>query len=466
MQSNIYNINYNTPQRIPSEAEVVSLYLSGEINEQTMRCLVRANGSYDTWYGLIANANRTKLTNDQLIQLRRRNIIDDQTTNKLMRGNGVIDEQEQLWMYKASEAMPSVSDIVRFMVRDADDNAVAAKYGTDDALTTKYGLQLQNWAKGQGITDEVMKYYWRSHWEIPSNTALFEMLHRLRPDRKTSPVAPDTVVTQKDVLDALVVNDVLPYWAKRLAEISYKPLTRTDTQRAYFIDAISEDELYDSYMDLGYNDDNATRLVKFTNQLKAKRKQTAGGTERPTSVLKYYKAWLIGDTEARQRLKNSGLSDNAANEALQIAATQRKNDSQLACIKGVKSQYKRFIIDDIEARRDLTAIGVAIENITPLVAQWRCERSNKPKELTAAQVCNAYRNLLIDKDEYYRRLAAIGYQEDEAGILLEICAAHKKNQNAPADVTTGVTIPVDRDAQTASARAVTQAALDALAAGN
>jgi hypothetical protein len=144
---------------------------------------VRANGSYDTWYGLIANANRTKLTNDQLIQLRRRNIIDDQTTNKLMRGNGVIDEQEQLWMYKASEAMPSVSDIVRFMVRDADDNAVAAKYGTDDALTTKYGLQLQNWAKGQGITDEVMKYYWRSHWEIPSNTALFEMLHRLRPDR-------------------------------------------------------------------------------------------------------------------------------------------------------------------------------------------------------------------------------------------------------------------------------------------
>ena len=466
MQSNIYNINYNNPQRIPSEAEVVSLYLSGEINEQTMRCLVRANGSYDTWYGLIANANRTKLTNDQLIQLRRRNIIDDQTTNKLMRGNGVIDEQEQLWMYKASEAIPSVSDIVRFMVRDADDDTIAGKYGTDAKLTTKYGQQLQSWAKGQGITDEVMKYYWRSHWEIPSNTALFEMLHRLRPNRRSSPVPADAVVTKDDVLDALVVNDVLPYWAKRLVEISYKPLTRTDTQRAYFIDAISEDELFDSYMDLGYNADNATRLVKFTNQLKAKRKQISGGTERPTSVLKYYKNWLIGDTEARQRLKNSGLSDNAANEALQIAANQRKNDSQLACIKGIKAQYKRFIIDDVEARRDLTAIGVAIENITPLVAQWNCERANKPKELTAAQVCNAYKNLLIDKQEYYRRLKAIGYQEDEAGILLEICAAGKGNKNAPAGVTTGVKKVVDTVAQTAAARAVTQAALDALATGN
>ena len=321
-RSSIYDLNFLNPQTIPSEAEFVNLFLAEEISQDGFNCMIRANGSYPSWYNKIAQAQRTRPTNDQLIQLNRRGILTNEDTNDRMRGNGVMNDGERNLLYKATEAMPSVSDIVRFMVRDADDNNVAAKYGTDAALDTKYGIQLQQWARGQGITDEVMKYYWRSHWEIPSNTALFEMLHRLRPNRKTSPVAPDTVVTQKDVLDALVVNDVLPYWAKRLAEISYKPLTRTDTQRAYFIDAISEDELYDSYMDLGYNADNAARLVKFTNQLKAKRKQTAGGTERPTSVLKYYKAWLIGDTEARQRLKNSGLSDNAANEALQIAATQ------------------------------------------------------------------------------------------------------------------------------------------------
>lgn len=466
MQSNIYNINYNTPQRIPSEAEVVSLYLSGQISEETMRCLVRANGSYDTWYGLIATANRTKLTNDQIIQLYRRDILPGAFADKLMRENGVLDQNEANMLYRASEAMPSVADIVRFMVRDAGDNNVAAKYGTDAQLDDKYSNQLKAWAKGQGITDETMKYYWRSHWEIPSNTALFEMLHRLRPGRNGAGGGGGVTVFPSDIKDALVVNDVLPFWADRLMEISYKPLTRTDAQRAYFIDALSENELKDAYLDLGYNDSNADKLIRFTNQLKAKRKQTTGGTEKATSVLKYYKNWLIGDTEARQRLKNSGLSDKAANEALQIASNQRKNDSQLACIKGIKAQYKRFIIGDIEARRDLTAIGVAIENISPLVAQWNCERANKPKELTAAQVCSAYKNLLIDKEEYYRRLAAIGYQEDEAGILLEICAAGKGNKNAPANVTTGVKKVVDTVAQTASARAVTQAALDALAAGN
>lgn len=462
MKSTVYNINYNNPQSIPSEAECVNLYLSGEIDEQTMRCLVRANGSYDTWYSKIANSGRTKLSNDQIIQLRRRGILDDPTTNLLMRGNGVIDEQEQLWIYKATEAMPSVSDIVRFMVRDADDNTVAERYGTDAQLKEKYGAQLQSWAKGQGITDDVMKYYWRSHWEIPSNTALFEMLHRLRPNRTGQGLTGGITVNSTDIKDALVVNDVLPFWAERLMEISYKPLTRTDAQRAYFIDALSENELKDSYLDLGYNNDNADRLIRFTNQLKAKRKQTTGGTEKVPAVIKYYKNWLIGATEATQRLRNSGLSETAAKEALAIANVQRKNDSQIKCIAGVKSQYKRYIIDDIEARRDLTDLGVALENVNPLVNNWKCERASKPKELSAGQVCSAYQNNLINDVEYRRRLGAIGYQEDEAGILLEICRTKKGNLNDGSGDTTRIRTQQQKDDQTAAARAITAAAMSVL----
>jgi hypothetical protein len=462
MKSTVYNINYNNPQSIPSEAECVNLYLAGEIDEQTMRCLVRANGSYDTWYAKIANSGRTKLSNDQIIQLNRRGILNNDTADKLMRGNGVTQEFEQNWIYRASEAMPSVSDIVRFMVRDADDNTVAERYGTDAQLSTKYGAQLQSWAKGQGITDDVMKYYWRSHWEIPSNTALFEMLHRLRPNRTGEGLTGGITVNSTDIKDALVVNDVLPFWAERLMEISYKPLTRTDAQRAYFIDALSENELKDSYLDLGYNEGNADRLVRFTNQLKAKRKQTTGGTEKVPAVIKYYKNWLIGATEATQRLRNSGLSETAAKEALQIANVQRKNDSQIKCIAGVKSQYKRYIIDDIEARRDLTDLGVALENVGPLVNNWRCERASKPKELSASQVCQAYQQNLINDVEYRRRLGAIGYQEDEAGILLEICKTGKKNNNDGRGDTTTIRSTAEKMAQTEAARAITAAAMSAL----
>lgn len=463
MQSNIYNINFNNPQRIPSEAEIVSLYLANEIDEGQMRCLVRANGSYDTWYSKIANANRTRISNEQIIQLYRRGIIPGSYADKALRDNGILNQNEANMLYRATESMPSVSDIVRFMVRDADDNAVAAKYGTDAAFDAKYGEQLKSWARGQGITDDVLKYYWRSHWEIPSNTALFEMLHRLRPNRQSSAGGTGVTVTTNDIKDALVVNDMLPFWADRMIEISYRPLTRTDAQRAYFIDALSEIELKDAYLDIGYSDSNADKLVRFTRQLKAQRKQAKGGTEKATSVLRYYKSWLIGETEARQRLVNGGLSEQGAMEALAIADNQRKNESQLLCIKGVKSKYKKYQITDLQAQQELTAIGMAVENIAPTIRNWNCERSFKPKELTLAQVCKAYQNNLIDDVEYRRRLSAIGYMEDESGILLEICASAKSNKNTGKGDTTRIRSTEEKQSQTEAARAITAAALEAAA---
>jgi hypothetical protein len=460
----LYDLQYTNPQTIPGETEFTSLYLANGISADEFTCMVQANGSYPSWWQRIAQANRTRISNEQIIQLNRRDLIGPEAAFSMLRGNGVLNENDAKLMYTASEALPTVSDIVRFMVRDADDNDVAARYGTDAALNTKYGAQLQSWAKGQGITDKVMQYYWRSHWEIPSNTALFEMYHRLRPAKTGQGLTGGITVSRDDIKDALVVNDVLPFWADRLMEISFKPLTRTDAQRAYFIDAIDENELKDSYLDLGYNEDNADRLVRFTNQLKGKRKQATGGTEKATSVLKYYKNFLLTDSEATARLKNGGLSDKAAIEAMSIASKQRSNDSQLSCIKGVHSKYKRFIYGDNEARQDLIAIGVPIENIDKLVANWNCERGNKPKELSAAQVCKAYKNELIDEMEYLRRLQAIGYGRDEAGIIFELCT------RPPAPKTTKAGAPVvpktqaEKDAQTAAARAVTQAALDQLAA--
>ena len=460
----LYDLQYTNPQTIPGETEFTSLYLANGISADEFTCMIQANGSYPSWWQRIAQANRTRISNEQIIQLDRRKVIGPEAAYSMLRGNGVLNEADAKLMYTASEALPTVSDIVRFMVRDADDNEVAARYGTDAALDTKYGKQLQSWAKGQGITDQVMQYYWRSHWEIPSNTALFEMYHRLRPAKTGQGLTGGITVSRDDIKDALVVNDVLPFWAERLMEISFKPLTRTDAQRAYFIDAIDENELKDSYLDLGYNEDNADRLVRFTNQLKGKRKQATGGTEKATSVLKYYKNFLLSDVEASARLRNGGLSEKAASDAMQIASKQRSNDSQLACIKGVHSKYKRFIYGDNEARQDLIAIGVPIENIDKLVANWNCERGNKPKELSAAQVCKAYKNELIDEMEYIRRLQAIGYGRDEAGIIFELCT------RPPSPNTTKAGFPIvpktqaEKNAQTSAARAVTQAALDQLAA--
>ena len=457
-----YDLNYLFPQSIPSESDFVNLFLADFIDEKALECMVKANGSYYSWYQKLAGSNRQRVAIDQIIALHRRGIYTEAEANKELRGNGVLTDFDKTSFYRSTEAMPTVSDIVRFMVRDADDNEIASKYRTDEGLKEKYGPQLQSWAKGQGITDEVMKYYWRSHWEIPSNTQLFEMLHRLRPDRPDAEAEGNIVIEADDIKNALIVNDTLPVWADALMAISYKPLTRTDAQRAFMIDAVSKEELYASYRDLGYSDANAERLVRFTMQLKAKRKQASGGTEKVNAVLKYYKGYLIGRTEALQRLKNGGLSDTGAEDALAIADRQRKNDSQMACIKGLKKKYMIYAVDPNEVIAELRSIGVAIENVTPLLATWNCERGSKLKELSLAQIASAYKNNVISPEEYMQRIERLGYQDADGVIIFESVRGAKDNRNRTDKVTE---LPDDKKTPTEKiekAGAIMNAALEGL----
>ena len=458
----LYDYQYLHANGIPSESDFVNLFLADFIDEKALECMVKANGSYYSWYQKLAGSNRQRVAIDQIIALHRRGIYTEEEANKELRGNGVLTDFDKTSFYRSTEAMPTVSDIVRFMVRDADDNEIASKYRTDEGLKEKYGPQLQSWAKGQGITDEVMKYYWRSHWEIPSNTQLFEMLHRLRPDRPDAAAEGNIVIDADDIKNALIVNDTLPVWADALMAISYKPLTRTDAQRAFMIDAVSKEELYASYRDLGYSDANAERLVRFTMQLKAKRKQASGGTEKVTAVLKYYKGYLIGRTEALQRLKNGGLSDTGAEDALAIADRQRKNDSQMACIKGLKKKYMIYAVDPNEVIAELRSIGVAIENVTPLLATWNCERGSKLKELSLAQIASAYKNNVISPEEYMQRIERLGYQDADGVIIFESVRGAKDNRNRTDKVTE---LPGDKKTPTekiAAAGAIMNAALEGL----
>jgi len=251
---------------------------------------------------------------------------------------------------------------------------------------------------------------------------------------------------------------MLPFWAKRMLAISFRPLTRTDAQRAYFIDAISEAELFDVYMDLGYKSEDARRLVNFTNQLKKKRAQGAGSAEKPVTTLKYFRNYIISRQEAFSRLQAGGLSEAQSNEALNIAETQRKNESTLVCLKGIKAAFKKLALDDFTVRDKILGLGIPPENVEPIVAQWKCERSSKPKYLTAAQACKLRKEDLISEEEYKRRLGSLGYDEMEAELISQLCQNPAFAPKGRGKKAAAAAAPMDGMAQTAAARSIIAAA--------
>lgn len=430
MQGTVYNINYNNPQLIPGIPDLQNLFRKDAISEETFRCLVRANGSYDSWQMKIAESSTLVPSLIDIIKLYRGKKIGGNEFEyyanlnglKISTPQGKIDIANFL---EATRAIPGVADLVRMMVRDAADDNIARKYGTDTDLNNKFAGQIESWSEQQGVDPEIMKYFWRAHWEIPSNTQLFDMLHKLRPNRRVGAVPANIVTTADDVKQAIQVNDLTPYWVDRVMATSYSSLTRIDAQRAFFIDAISEDQLYDAYMDIGYNSTNAQVLVDFTKELKRKRDSNLPGADKPVNIISQLKKYAISENAAYDRLRATGMKPERAKAAVANSVRDRKEEARIKCLKEAQRRFFRAEYDLLKYKSVVMSLGIPQENIEALVNETACLYDSRGKELNASALCKAFKQNIIAFDQFQNRLQLIGYDKDEAFIIAESCQIDK-----------------------------------------
>ena len=430
LQGTIYNINYNNPQMLPGIPDLQNLFRKGAISEEIFRCLVRANGSYDSWQMKIAESSTLVPSLYDIIRLYRGKKIGGNEFEYYANLNGLKISTPQgktdiATFLEATRAIPGVADLVRMMVRDAADDKIAAKYGTDTDLNNKFAGQIESWSEQQGVDPEIMKYFWRAHWEIPSNTQLFDMLHKLRPNRRVGAVPANIVTTAEDVKQAIQVNDLTPYWVDRVMATSYSSLTRIDAQRAFFIEAINEDQLFDAYMDLGYDANNAQVLVDFTKELKRKRDAGLPGADKPTNIISQLKKYVISETNAYDRLIASGMKPQKAKAAVANSVRDRKEEARARCLKEAQRRFFRAEYDLLKYKSVVMQLGIPQENIEALVNETACLYDSRGKEINAGALCKAFKQNIIAFDQFQNRLRLIGYDQDEAYIIAESCQIDK-----------------------------------------
>ena len=430
LQGTIYNINYNNPQMLPGIPDLQGLFRKGAISEEIFRCLVRANGSYDSWQMKIAESSTLVPSLYDIIRLYRGKKIGGNEFEYYANLNGLKISTPQgktdiATFLEATRAIPGVADLVRMMVRDAADNTIALKYETDSGFDKKFAGQLEEWSEQQGVDPEIMKYYWRAHWEIPSNTQLFDMLHKLRPNRRVGAVPANIVTTADDVKQAIQVNDLTPYWVDRVMSTSYSSLTRIDAQRAFFIEAITEDQLFDAYMDLGYDASNAQVLVDFTKELKRKRDAGLPGADKPTNIISQLKKYVISETNAYDRLIATGMKPQQAKQAVANSVRDRKEEARARCLKEAQRRFFRAEYDLLKYKSVVMQLGIPQENIEALVNETACLYDSRGKEINAGALCKAFKQNIIAADQFQARLRLIGYDRDEAFIIAESCQIDK-----------------------------------------
>jgi len=402
-----YDKNARCPWIIPSAEAAVSAYLGNTIPLEQLQCIVAANGVRWDQFGPIVEASRTKLSAIDLASLLRRNVINDDEYYKRIREVGYTRDQDPIDILELTKLIPGPQDIVRFMVRDAANQDIVSTFKLDQGFEDNFNGQLKTWADNQGIDETYMRYLWRSHWDIPSPTQLFEMWKRLRHSTEFNP----TGDLRADIEKALVQQDIAPYWIDRLLALSYNPLTRTDAKRAYEIGSIDDAELFNSFIDGGYSDENAQRLVDFT------KKQLQLKFYRSPYVAKLA-AGQMATSEFREAMAFEGAKPDQIDAAYDRAKLLARQKSRASCTAALKKRYFLGEVDDWDLSAKLQQLGVDDEVASMLATGWQCEKQARGKVLPAKTLAKLYREGIIDKNRLFSQLIALGFTADAASDLV------------------------------------------------
>ncbi len=417
-------INYTCPEEIPSIGDAIKLYLADQITLDHCKCLVLLNGGVWEEFRWIIDAQRSRVDGLQTAMLYRRGFISLERMQARLRELGYIREAEQNEVLELTRYIPGPGDLVRFMLRDTEDKDVTDTFKTEDEFPEKFSGELEKMAYSQGISRGDMLRYWKAHWDWPSNTQLYEMLHRLRPDKVKRGELDEKLVTTKAMAEkVLAVNDVIPIWRDRLLAISYRPLTRVDARRAYNIGQLDDDGLVSTMRDQGYDEPTARKLLEFFRLL---RRQSLRGN---LWVKSYIRGGINGEMLA-SLLDREGIPQAVATEALEDAQVLILKEGRQRCVDAL---HKRFVLGEFS--REEVANGLKAGGLDDLQAQafansWECERQTRSKHLTASKLCTYFERGLITAVEFAERLIRLNYKVEDVDLIIRECGIRVAEKRA------------------------------------
>lgn len=443
-QSTQYLHQYLNPQYIPGQSEVNTLYINNKIDGGYWDCLTRANGNLPTLALKVMETQFQRPIASEVIQLRLREIIpDDATYVARMRDLGWVDPGHAMEALKLSSWIPGPGNLIRYMVRDAADPSAIEIGKLDTDFDAKFNGQIEKWAKAQGVDKDVFRYEWYSHWEYPSNTAVYEMVKRLRPDRdevlewerlniaeagnpdwiRANPQPP--VFTIEDARRVLKVNDMAPAFVDSLLAVAYHPVTNSDARRAYMIGFRDERWLIERMKDNGYNQSDSELLTEF---FKAERERSIGsqtGVLSARKVLGYYKDGVLDRFDADRYLTDIFPDPQVRANQIRKTDVERVADVLRAKKAGIRKGFVFGEYDDAECVKRLEEAGFPGTMIPAILAQLQAAKMSQKKEPRVRMICEWYTHKLITEEEYYSRVMRLGYTADDARRIVLVCAADK-----------------------------------------
>lgn len=351
-----------------------------------------------------------RLTAYDYVALWRRGLIDESTFIQRLSEIGfvgdAVDELRNATLY-----YPTASDVVTFAVREVYKPDIVAKYGQDQEIDPQY-IEA---AKQAGLSESFARSYWAAHWQLPSASQGYQMLHY-------------GVLAEDDLRKLLATLDYMPYWRDKLEAISYNPISRVDIRRIFQAGLCDRDKVKQTYLKEGYTPDDAELVTKWVEQTYGpKPADNVAGTDfvlgadkqiYPSAALLIdsYKRGLIGEGD----LKTGLMQLQYANETITLIVERVRQDMQQELIdleaNAITDKYRNGAIDLAEHKLELTKIGVASDQIETTIAREMAQAAHRVKMPTKSDYDKWAKLGLIDETTYTANLRILGYRDSDIAL--------------------------------------------------
>jgi len=278
---------------------------------------------------------------NEIVQQRHRKLLPDlDAYYSLMRRHGLgKDQADRIW--EVSYFYPTPSDLVNWQAKEVFEKELRATYKLDQGNEF---IQREAFYKA-GLDDLQIDNFWAAHWANPSYSQAVEGVRRdtlAQPSGRQEAMDKggyDATVRQAQItqLEAFYgLTESAPFFRDMLTQAVYEPLTRVDARRMWDMRSISEADLLRTYLDRGYDIENATYLVTWS-------KVYSGF---PDLMRRYANGW-INLEYVREKLAEWGMPDDRAEELVQEKVinlakpmrVQRERDlTKSEILKGVKKK--------------------------------------------------------------------------------------------------------------------------------
>lgn len=443
---------------------LIAAYYKGFIGLEEVKSQLSKMGLSDERITILIKSALPLLSPDILRQAYLRGLITHEEHARELSYYG-FDAHDILLLEQLYQQIPPIQDIIRFSVREAFSPEIAEKFGQYE----DYPEKVEEYARLLGLSSEFSKMYWASHWDLPSPTMGYEMLHR--------------GIINKDELKLLLrALDIMPYWRDKLIQLSYRPLTRVDVRRMYGTGVIDRGGVLKAYKDIGYDDYNAELMTQFTVTYEAmqnddgfnerkhltrsiielafsrgviseadalsrlinlgyvpqdaslllnvvKYKELANAT--PSVKIEYrnktasfikdaYLRRLIIRPDAKSKLISLGYSDIEAEQELNYIDLDYNIKIKTAVINYVKKAYTERTLSLIDAQAMLTSFGFTGTEQERLFDEMNLVRELRTNKPTYAQFKSLAKRGIITTDQFIEELRGLGYHDKYVEMLVEL----------------------------------------------